>query len=117
VTGVSIIARGDGPDGVGGTVNNMAPRDFDVQYSDKFCFTVLCAPVEKEAAYSVANARIAYAAADARWEVAAFANNLFDEEYRVYAFDSSLFAGVVAGVYGKPRTYGLTVTWSFGAGH
>jgi len=34
VVGVSIIARGDGPDGVGGTVNNMAPRDFDVQYSD-----------------------------------------------------------------------------------
>ena len=39
------------------------------------------------------------------------------EEYRVYAFDSSLFAGVVAGVYGKPRTYGLTVTWRFGAGY
>jgi len=89
----------------------------DVYYSDKFCFTVLCAPVEKEGAYSVTNARIGYAGADGRWEVAAFADNLFDEEYRVYAFDSSLFAGVVAGVYGKPRTYGLTVSWSFGAGH
>ena len=48
---------------------------------------------------------------DGRWEVAAFVNNLFDEEYRVYAFDSSLFAGVVAGVvagvYAKPRTYGI----------
>ena len=30
-------------------------------------------------------------------------NNLFEEKYRVYAFDSSLFAGVVAGVYAKPR--------------
>jgi iron complex outermembrane receptor protein len=87
----------------------------DVQYSDKFCFTVLCAPVEKEAAYSVANARIGYAAANGRWEVAAFSDNIFDEEYRVYAFDSSLFAGVVAGVYGRPRTYGLTATWRFGA--
>jgi iron complex outermembrane receptor protein len=89
----------------------------DVQYSDDFCFTVLCAPVEKEKAYSVANARIGYAADGGRWEVAAFVNNLTEEEYRVYAFDSSLFAGVVAGVYAKPRTYGLTATWRFGAAY
>ena len=49
--------------------------------------------------------------------LAAFVNNLFEEEYRVYAFDSSLFAGVVAGVYGKPRIYGITATYRFGAAH
>jgi iron complex outermembrane receptor protein len=106
------LARYEFPIG-GGNASVQA----DVQYTDKFCFTVLCAPVEKEDAYSVANARIGYAAADAHWEVAAFVNNIFDEEYRVYAFDSSLFAGLVAGVYGKPRTYGLTATWRFGAGY
>jgi iron complex outermembrane receptor protein len=89
----------------------------DVQYTDKFCFTVLCAPVEREGAYSVANARIGYAADDGRWEVAAFVDNLFEEAYRVYAFDSSLYAGVVAAVYGKPRTYGLTATYRFGAAY
>jgi len=89
----------------------------DVLYSDDFCFTVLCAPVEAEKSYTVANARIGYAAGDGQWEIAAFVNNLFEEEYRVYAFDSSLFSGVVAGVYGKPRTYGLTATWRFGAGY
>jgi iron complex outermembrane receptor protein len=47
--------------------------------------------------------------------VAAFVNNLFEEEYRVYAFDSSLFSGVVAGVYAKPRWYGLSATYRFGA--
>jgi iron complex outermembrane receptor protein len=88
----------------------------DVQYSDKFCFTVLCAPVEQERAYSIANARVGYAGAGGGWEVAAFVNNLFQEKYRVYAFDSSLFAGVVAGVYGKPRTWGVTATYRFGAG-
>jgi iron complex outermembrane receptor protein len=86
-------------------------------YTDDFCFTTLCAPVEKEKGYTVANARIGYGAADGKWEVAAFVNNLFEEEYRVYAFDSSLFAGVVAGVYGKPRTYGLTASFRFGAGY
>jgi iron complex outermembrane recepter protein len=89
----------------------------DVLYSDDFCFTVLCAPVEEESSYYVANARIGFAAQDGRWEVAAFVNNLTEEEYRVYAFDSSLFSGVVAGVYGKPRTYGLTASYRFGAGY
>ncbi|MGH8264603.1 MAG: TonB-dependent receptor [Steroidobacteraceae bacterium] len=87
----------------------------DVQYSGKFCFTVLCAPVEKEAAYTVLNARIGYAGGDGRWDVAAFVNNLSNEKYRVYAFDSSLFAGVVAGVYAKPRIWGLSASYHFGA--
>jgi len=89
----------------------------DVIYSDDFCFTTLCAPVEKEKGYTVANARIGYGAPDGRWEVAAWVNNLFEEEYRVYAFDSSLFSGVVAGVYGKPRWYGVTASFRFGAGY
>jgi iron complex outermembrane receptor protein len=97
--------------------NGIASIQGDVYYTDDFCFTALCAPVEEEASYTVANARIGYGAADGRWEVAAFVNNLFEEEYRVYAFDSSLFAGVVAGVYAKPRTYGVTASWRFGAGY
>ena len=44
-------------------------------------------------------------------------NNLFEEEYRVYAYDGSLFAGIVNGVYGRPRTYGLTASFRFGAGY
>ena len=100
--------------GLGG---GIASVQADVLYTDDFCFTVLCAPVEKESSYTVANARIGYGAADGRWEIAAFVDNLTEEEYRVYAFDSSLFAGVVAAVYGKPRTYGLTATWRFGAGY
>ena len=96
---------------------NTASVQADVQYTSKFCFTVLCAPVEKEASYSVLNARVGYAAEDGRWSVAAFVDNATDEEYRVYAFDSSLFAGLVAGVYGKPRTYGVTATWRFGAAY
>jgi iron complex outermembrane receptor protein len=104
------LARYEFPLGAG-----TASIQGDVYYTDDFCFTVLCAPVEEEASYTVANARIGYAAPDGRWELAAFVNNLFEEEYRVYAFDSSLFAGVVAGVYAKPRTYGLTASWRFGA--
>ena len=87
----------------------------DAQYSGDFCFTVLCAPVEKESSYTVLNARIGYAGGDGRWDVAAFVDNLSEEQYRVYAFDSSLFAGVVAAVYGKPRTWGVSASYRFGA--
>ena len=106
------LARYEFPLG-GGTASIQG----DVLYTDDFCFTVLCAPVEAEESYTVANARIGYAAPDGRWEIAAFVNNLFEEEYRVYAFDSSLFSGVVAGVYGKPLTYGVTASFRFGAGY
>ena len=106
------LARYDFPLGTG-----TGLLQADVQYSGAFCFTVLCAPVEKEDAYSLANARVGYAGGSGRWEVAAFVNNLFEEKYRVYAFDSSLFAGVVAGVYGKPRIWGVTATYRFGAAH
>ena len=95
----------------GGTASLQA----DMLHSGKFCFTVLCAPVEREGAYDVANARIGYAGADDAWEVAVFVNNLFAERYRVYGYDNTLFDGTVAGVYAKPRTWGLTGTFRFGS--
>jgi iron complex outermembrane receptor protein len=95
----------------------LASLQADVQYSSKFCFTVLCAPDERERAYSVTNARIGYLTADRHWEFATFVDNIFDRQYRVYAFDSSLFAGVVAGVYGKPRTWGVSASYHFGEAH
>jgi iron complex outermembrane receptor protein len=108
----NLLARYDFPIGAG-----TGMIQADMVYSDDFCFTVLCAPVEAEEHYTVANARIGYTAPDGRWEIAAFVNNAFEEAYRVYAFDSSLFSGVVAGVYGKPRTWGLTASYRFGAGY
>jgi len=95
----------------GGTASLQA----DAQRSSSFCFTVLCAPVERERAYTVANARIGFAGPADRWEIALFVNNLFSERYRVYGYDNTLFDGTVAGVYAKPRTWGLTGTMHFGA--
>lgn len=94
----------------GGTASLQA----DAQHSSSFCFTVLCAPVERERAYTVANARIGFAGPADRWDIALFVNNLFSERYRVYGYDNTLFDGTVAGVYAKPRTWGLTGTVHFG---
>ena len=74
----------------------------------------MCAPVEQEAAYHVENARISFTPAGDRVDLALFVNNLFNRAYRVYAFDGTAYEGAVAGVYAKPRTWGVTATVHFG---
>ena len=86
----------------------------DALYSGKFCFTVLCAPVENEAAYHVENARIGFSPNGGNVDLAVFVNNIFNRAYRVYAFDGSQFWGDSLGVYAKPRTWGVTATMRFG---
>lgn len=94
----------------GGTASVQA----DAIIQSKMCFTVMCAPVEREGGYAVANSRIGFTTADERVDVALFVNNLFNKAYRVYAFDGSLYWGDTLGVYAKPRTWGLSVRYNLG---
>lgn len=66
-------------------------------------------------AYWLANARVALTPADSRWEVAAFIKNLTDEDYVVDAYDVADF-GFDELVYGNPQTYGVSLSYRFGAG-
>ena len=86
----------------------------DALFQSSMCFTVMCAPVEEEKGYAVANARVGFTTADEKIDVALFVNNLFNKAYRVYAFDGSLYWGDTLGVYAKPRTWGLSVRYNFG---
>jgi iron complex outermembrane receptor protein len=86
----------------------------DALYTGKFCFSVMCAPVEQEKAYHVENARIGFTPKDSNLDLAVFVNNVFERKYRVYAFDGSTYWGDVLGVYAKPRTWGVTATYHFG---
>jgi iron complex outermembrane recepter protein len=85
----------------------------DAQFSSKFCFSVLCAPVERERRYAVANARIGYEIG--RFDLAVFVNNLFDKQYRVFALDASTVDGSVGSIFAKPRTWGVTGAIHFGS--
>ena len=87
----------------------------DALYQGKSCFTVLCAPVEREPAYHVENVRVGFSPAGSKVDLAVFVNNLFERAYRSYAFDGSLFWGDSLGVYAKPRTWGITATVRFGS--
>ncbi|MFM5883953.1 MAG: TonB-dependent receptor [Novosphingobium sp.] len=86
----------------------------DALFQSSMCFTVMCAPVEREKGYAVANARLGFTTADDKIDVALFVNNLFEKAYRVYAFDGSLYWGDVLGVYAKPRTWGVSLRYNFG---
>ena len=74
----------------------------------------MCAPVEREAAYHVENVRVGLTPAGSNLDLAVFVNNLFQRQYRVYAFDGSTYWGDVLGVYAKPRTWGVNAIWHFG---
>lgn len=110
----SLVARGrydTGP--IWGDLGLVASVDaaytgdqfFDTQNTDRLA----------QEGYWLANARLALAPRDGRWELAAFLKNLVDEEYIVDAFDVADF-GFDELVYGDPRTYGISLTYRFGSG-
>ena len=94
--------------------DGKASLQADTLFQTSMCFTVMCAPVEREGGYAVANARIGFTTADDRVSVAVFVNNLFNRQYRVYAFDGSLYWGDTLGVYAKPQTWGVNLRYNFG---
>jgi iron complex outermembrane receptor protein len=85
----------------------------DAKWDDDQYFTMLNAPVDFEPAHTIANARVGYATADNRWEVAAFVRNLADRRYRVYNLDLSPL-GLNQSVYAPPRLWGATLAYRWG---
>ena len=85
----------------------------DTLYQSHMCFTLLCAPVEQEAAYSVSNARIGFSPKGTNLDLAVFVNNVFNKAYRIYAYDGSLYFGSTEGIFGKPRTWGVNARYRF----
>jgi outer membrane receptor protein involved in Fe transport len=64
-------------------------------------------------AFSLHNVRLAYRTPAGNMEIAGWVRNLTDEVYKTYAFDASVFSGVVLNFVGEPRTWGvsLSVNW------
>ncbi len=58
------------------------------------------------------NARLALFSANEHWEVAMFGRNLTDEVYLTSGVSTTSF-GIVEGVYGRPREYGMTVKYIY----
>ena len=75
----------------------------DWLYSDDFCFTLVCHPVEEEDSYIVGNVRVSYTAADDQWSITGFVKNIGDEEYRQYGLTlEAVTTGVASGYAPAP---------------
>ena len=82
----------------------------DGNYSDNFCFSVVCNYSEREGSYFISNARISYTTAAEKWTFTAFVRNLTDTTYRLYTTDSA-FVGFHTNMPNPPRWFGGTVAY------
>ncbi len=80
---------------------------------DHIYYDIQNVPVSLENGYTVANLRAAYGPEDKRWELAAFVNNVTNEEYLSYTFDFTGTFGFNQQAYGPPRWAGMSFRYRF----
>ena len=83
-------------------------------YQDETFFDILNHPVAKEDGYTVVNFRGSYIGSGGNWEVYAFLNNAFDEEYKTYTFDFTIPFGFNQQAFGPPSWWGAGFRYSWG---
>jgi len=83
-------------------------------YQDETFFDILNHPVSREDGYTVVNFRTSYASDNGDWEVYAFLNNAFDEEYKTYTFDFTIPFGFNQQGFGPPSWWGVGFRYGWG---
>lgn len=64
-------------------------------------------------AFTLFNARVAWADSSDQWEVGLWGKNLADKEYAAYMFELTNLVGADQVMRGVPRTYGIDIRFSF----
>lgn len=85
----------------------------DFSYSDSTFYNLRNYDSHELDSYTLTNARLSYVTDDDAWEIAAFVDNLTDEENEVMGFDISLFCGCSELAVGAPRWWGIQVRHNF----
>jgi iron complex outermembrane receptor protein len=83
-------------------------------YQSETYYDILNHPVSREDGYTVVNFRGSYLSSDESWELYAFVNNAFEEEYKTYTFDFTIPFGFNQQAYGPPRWWGVGFRASWG---
>ncbi len=84
-------------------------------YQSETFYDILNHPVSTEDGYTVVNFRASYAAENSDWEVYAFLNNAFEEEYLVYTFDFTIPFGFNQQGFAPPRWWGVGFNYGWGS--
>ena len=83
-------------------------------YQGETYYDILNHPVSKGDGYTVVNFRTSFVPADENWEIYAFVNNAFEEEYLTYTFDFTIPFGFNQRGFGPPRWWGAGFTYRWG---
>lgn len=82
-------------------------------YQKNIWYDIQNHPISKEDGYTIVNLRTSYTTGDGGWEVYAFVNNVFEEEYKVYTFDFTNLFGFNQVASGMPRWWGVGARVNF----
>lgn len=82
-------------------------------YTDNSFYTLRNYDSHKMDDHTIFNLRLSYLTPDGKWEFAAFANNITDEQNEVMGFDISLFCGCSEIAVGEPRWWGVSAQMNF----
>jgi len=85
----------------------------ETSFVDDRFFTSDNTPVFRGKAYWLFNARITYQPQDADWQVAVWARNIGNKNYRVEGFNQFGFSGDSYHAYGEPRSFGISLGTDF----
>jgi len=94
---------------LGGTM--AAQTDFKA--TSKYQTDILNNPATVIPSYAVVNGRIEFREAEDRYRVAAFVKNVFNNKYRVSAFDLTTSFSTVNEQFAPPRWWGISVGYKF----
>jgi len=94
--------------GTRGTLTLMG----DVSYKDDVYFTEFARLLEGQDAYTILDLQLRFKSSDGRWAADLWGKNLTDEEVASSTFQLAT-ARVIGVTYMPPRTYGVTVGYSF----
>src|SRR5262245_31615291 len=95
-----------------GRIGSLIPG-YDVSWRSKVYLDPQQLGLISQPAYWLHNARLTYRTPDARIEVAGWVENFTNQYYRDDVFDLTRQYREVLEVWGDPRTYGLTVTYTW----
>lgn len=82
----------------------------DVNWQDDVYYNVDNVEETRQSAYAIWNARLSLLSSNGQWEVAGWVRNIADKNYWSYLIDIGESFGMIQGMRGMPRTYGLELS-------
>ena len=86
---------------------------FDCSYKSRTYLDAQKETLISQEPYWIFNARLVYRTPGGGIEVAGWVQNFMDEQYKIDTFDLSRQFSTVLEVWAEPRTYGLTISYSW----